>query len=184
MDQAITRAAGATLSATQPAAAAPRTWMLCLTSANHGVVGPLGATFKHAGEKHERVLVVEVPAAAGAPSDQVNLKLVTGAGAARPVGEFQGYVDGEPFVAWADRTRMPQVGDKLYAGAAPIAAQAGQVAVPEGWTLVRGGEDIQLRRADGKWCGYSPEIDSPAHRLTHEFLSAMLAAPSPAKESK
>lgn len=47
-------------------------------------------------------------------------------------------------------------------------------ALPNGWSLERGGDDIQLRRADGKWCGYSPEIDSPAHRLTHEFLSALL----------
>ena len=56
--------------------AEPRTWSILLTSANHGTVGPVGSTFPHAGEKHERVLVVEVPAAAGAPSGQVNLKLV------------------------------------------------------------------------------------------------------------
>lgn len=80
-----------------------------------------------------------------------------------------------------DAGTVPELKDRIR----DLQAQAGQVAVPEGWTLVRGGEDIQLRRADGKWCGYSPEIDSPAHRLTHEFLSAMLAAaPSPAKESK
>lgn len=75
MDQAITRAAGAMPSTMTPAAAARRAWAILLTSANHGVVGPLGSTFPHAGEKHERVVVVEVPAGAGAPSDEVNLVL-------------------------------------------------------------------------------------------------------------
>ncbi|MBD8632777.1 hypothetical protein IFT74_15540 [Oxalobacteraceae sp. CFBP 8755] len=46
------------------AARAPRTWQLCMTSENHGTVGPAGCTFSHAPEKHERVLVVEVAAAA------------------------------------------------------------------------------------------------------------------------
>jgi hypothetical protein len=55
----------------------PRTWSLCMTSENHGTVGPAGCTFSHAPEKHERVLVVEMPCPAGAPSDQVNLKLIT-----------------------------------------------------------------------------------------------------------
>lgn len=184
MDQAITRAAGATqIASPLPAATARRQWTLLLTSANHGVVGPLGSTFTHAGERFERVDVVEVPAAAGAPVDQVNLQIVRSAAPARPVGEFQGYIDGEPAVTWFDRTRMPNVGEKLYAGAAPaadgvqaltekqiddawgslpstftrgqgeqewnrenrhafaraiereVAAQAGQVAVPEGWKI-------------------------------------------------
>lgn len=122
MDQAITRAAGATqIASPLPAATARRQWTLLLTSANHGVVGPLGSTFTHAGERLERVDVVEVPAAAGAPVDQVNLQIVRSAAPARPVGEFQGYIDGEPAVTWFDRTRMPNVGEKLYAGAAPAA---------------------------------------------------------------
>jgi len=58
-------------------AGAPRTWSLCMTSENHGTVGPAGCKFTHAPEKHERVLVVEVPTPVGAPSDQVNLKLIT-----------------------------------------------------------------------------------------------------------
>lgn len=45
------------------AAGTPRTWMLCMTSENHGTVGPAGCTFSHAPDKHERVLVVEVAAA-------------------------------------------------------------------------------------------------------------------------
>jgi hypothetical protein len=64
----------------------PRTWSLCMTSENHGTVGPAGCKFSHAPEKHERVLVVEVPTAAGAPVDQVNLKLVAGPVAA-PAGQ-------------------------------------------------------------------------------------------------
>jgi len=55
----------------------PRTWSLCMTGENYGEVGPAGSAFQHRSEKHERVLVVEVPSPAGAPSDQVNLKLVT-----------------------------------------------------------------------------------------------------------
>ena len=85
MDHAITRAAGATPSITPlQTSAAARTWSILLTSENHGTVGPVGCAFPWAGEKHERVLVVEVPAAAGAPSDQVNLKLVPAPSA--PVG--------------------------------------------------------------------------------------------------
>ena len=34
-----------------------RTWSLCMTSENHGTVGPAGCKFSHAPEKHERVLV-------------------------------------------------------------------------------------------------------------------------------
>jgi hypothetical protein len=91
---------------------APRTWSLCMTSENHGTVGPAGCTFSHAPEKHERVLVVEAPA-----------------GTRAPVAEFKGYVDGQPAVTWFDRDNMPRVGTKLFAG--PAAAQAGQVAPAE-----------------------------------------------------
>jgi hypothetical protein len=67
----------------------PRYWSLCMTSENHGTVGPAGCTFSHAPDKHERVLVVEVPSPAGAPTDQVDLRLLTGTGAARlPAGEL------------------------------------------------------------------------------------------------
>ncbi|MEM8511160.1 hypothetical protein RCH14_000451 [Massilia sp. MP_M2] len=106
-------------------ASALRTWSLCMTSENHGTVGPAGCKFSHAPEKHERVLVVEVPAAAGAPVDQVNLQLV---GARRPVAEFKGYVDGQPAVTWLDRDNMPCVGTKLYA--APLEVKADQAAAP------------------------------------------------------
>lgn len=184
MDQAITRAAGATPSTTPPAAAAsrlvgefqgfvdgiepsvhwldrknmpqvgdrlfaipahaavPRSWSILLTSANHGTVGPLGSTFPHAGEHHERVVVVEVPASAGAPSDQVNLVLraapAAEAGAstvltderideiAREHWELDGR-DSENFV-YAPFARAVE---------REVAAQAGQVAATE----------LQVRRA-------------------------------------
>jgi hypothetical protein len=97
--------------------ALPRTWSLCMTSENHGTVGPAGCTFSHAPEKHERVLVVEALA-----------------GAHAPVAEFKGYVDGQPAVTWFDRDNMPRVGTKLFA--APVEGQAGQVAVQEGWISI------------------------------------------------
>jgi hypothetical protein len=89
-----------------------RFWTLCMTSENHGAVGPAGCTFSHAPEKHERVLVVEAPA-----------------GARAPVAELKGYVDGEPAVTWFDRDNMPRVGTKLFVG--PVAAQTSEAAVPD-----------------------------------------------------
>jgi hypothetical protein len=77
---------------------APRTWQPCMTSENHGTVGPAGCTFSHAPEKHERVLVLEATA-----------------GTRAPVAEFKGYVDGQPAVTWFDRDNMPPVGTKLFA---------------------------------------------------------------------
>jgi hypothetical protein len=90
----------------------PRTWSLCMTSENHGTVGPAGCTFSHAPDKHERVLVVEAPAGAHAPA-----------------AEFKGYVDGQPAVTWFDRDNMPRVGTKLFVGT--VAVQARLVAAPE-----------------------------------------------------
>lgn len=132
MDQAITRAAGATPSTITPAAAARRAWSILLTSANHGTVGPIGSTFPHAGEKHERVVVVEVPAAAGAPSDEVNLVL-----RAAPA-DFARAIERE------------------------VAAQAGQLAFPEqpteamlnaarDWSVKKYGQGIGNDAAIGCW---------------------------------
>lgn len=104
--------------------AVPRYWSLCMTSENHGTVGPAGCTFSHAPDKHERVLVVEVPTAAGAPVDQVNLQLV-GARRRRPVAEFKGYIDGQPAVTWLDRDNMPRVGTKLFS--APVESPSAPV---------------------------------------------------------
>jgi hypothetical protein len=68
-------------------AGTPRTWALCLTSENHGTVGPAGCTFSHAPEKHERVLVVEVPAAANKAAEEGGLPEL-------PHTTYNGYSDG------------------------------------------------------------------------------------------
>jgi hypothetical protein len=74
MDQAIARATGATPSTIPPQnSTAGRAWSILLTSENHGTVGPIGCTFPWAGEKHERVQVVEVVAAGAAPAPGVDM---------------------------------------------------------------------------------------------------------------
>jgi len=125
--------------------AVPRYWSLCMTSENHGTVGPAGCTFSHAPEKHERVLVVEVPAAAGAPVDQVRLQLVTSAGGQadvdRALRAAQAWMNeeymcglrmgkGEPAMSDRADTAKTECIAAILALAAPAAAQAGQVAVP------------------------------------------------------
>lgn len=118
---------GDTLFALPRQAAVPRSWSILLTSANHGTVGPLGSTFPHAGEKHERVHVMEIVEAGAPPAPGVDL-----AGLVRfdfsdldseneQFGEVAG---GAYFLAHEVEARC--------AGATPVAAQAGQVAVPEG----------------------------------------------------
>jgi hypothetical protein len=130
---------------------APRYWSLCMTSENHGTVGPAGCKFSHAPEKHERVLVVEVPAAAGAPTDQVNLQLVTSGGGQadvdRALRAAQAWANeeymcgrrmgkGEPAMSDRAEAAKSECVAAILALAAPVAAQAGHVAVPEGWKLV------------------------------------------------
>jgi hypothetical protein len=53
------------------------------------------------------------------------------------------------------------------------ATSAGEV--PAGWKLERVGDAIHITSPGGRWCGYMQEVDSPAHKLTHEFLDAVLA---------
>jgi hypothetical protein len=126
--------------------AVPRYWSLCMTSENHGTVGPAGCKFTHAPDKHERVLVVEAPAAAGAPVDQVSLQLVTSAGGQadvdRALRAAQAWVNeeymcgrrmgkGEPAMSDRAEAAKSECIAAILALAAPAAAQAGQVAVPE-----------------------------------------------------
>ncbi|WP_314435831.1 hypothetical protein [Massilia timonae] len=129
-------------------AAVPRSWSILLTSANHGTVGPLGSTFPHAGEHHERVVVVEVPAAAGAPSDQVNLVLRDASAAEAGAGNvprderaaFERHerasnlrrvgVDRDGSGGWYENPCVQSAWEGRRARA-EVAAQAGQVAVPE-----------------------------------------------------
>jgi len=102
----------------------PRSWSLLLTSENHGAVGPLGSTFPHAGEKHERVQVVEIVAAGSAPAPGVDLAgLVRFGFCDINDDEFLERPDGAYFLAHEVEARC--------ASAAPVAAQAGQVAVPD-----------------------------------------------------
>ena len=104
----------------------PRTWSLCMTSENHGTVGPAGCKFSHAPEKHERVQVVEIVAAGAPPAPSVDL-----AGLVR--FDFSG-LDGENEqfgeVAGGAYFLAHQV-EARCASAAPVAAPAGQVAVPD-----------------------------------------------------
>lgn len=138
---------GDKLYALPPRAAVPRSWSILLTSANHGVVGAAGSEFKAVPEGYERVQVMEIVEAGAAPAPGTDLG-----------GLVRIALDG---------TAIPLAG--------PVAAQAGQVAVLEGWAVERVGDAIHIKRADGRWCGYMPEI-GPAAALTFEFLAAMLAA--------
>lgn len=209
MDQAITRAAGATPS-TMPPAAAPRSWAILLTSPNHGIVRPLGHPFKDAGEHHERVVVVEVPAAAGAPSDQVNLVLRA------PLAEARIYdiAAASELGIGADEDEMAKRTAFARAIEREVAAQVGQVAVPEGFVMMprrltaeNGAKSLLLGEfkesiqmpcpeCDGEGddecltCENMGEVsrDIPVSwdniKAIYEMAVEHLAAPSPAKESK
>lgn len=222
-----------------PRAAVPRSWSILLTSANHGTVGPLGSAFPHAGERHERVQVMEIVEAGAAPAPGTDLgglvritidgTVIPLAAPPAPVAASTVLTDERINELWdetptadaetlnevrrrfaraIEREVAAQAGqvaaadcdaafDQWYAAQshqltneqvcrliwqrgwqahAKAAPAPGQVAVPEGWSVERVGDAIHIKRADGRWCGYMHEIDSPAHRLTHEFLSAMLAA--------
>ena len=204
-------------------AGTPRTWSLCMTSENHGTVGPAGCKFSHAPEKHERVQVVEIVAAGSPPAPGVDLsglmrfgfcdinddefverpdgayflahqveERVTSAPAAKPVGEFKGYVDGQPAVTWFDRDNMPRVGTKLYAE--PVAAQAGHAApseelarfCPACGSVGDVGPAYRDCCPDGNEARLIPKrLAEKCHELFKVALSTMrAAAPSPAKESK
>jgi len=59
-----------------------------------------------------------------------------------PVGEFEGYVDGEPSVQWFDRRNMPQAGAKLYILPATQAAKQEQSASSH--SIVVGGQRVSM----------------------------------------
>jgi hypothetical protein len=92
-----------------------------------------------------------VPAAAGAPVDQVNLQLVTNAGGQadvdRALRAAQAWVNeeymcgrrmgkGEPALSGRADAAKTECIAAILALAASVAAQAGQAAVPEGFVLV------------------------------------------------
>jgi hypothetical protein len=191
MDQAVTRAAGATPITTPPIAAARRSWAILLTSANHGVDGPLGSTFPHAGEKHERVVVVEVPAAAGAPSDEVNLVLRTASEAEASAGtvstderaaferQERGSnlrrvgVDRDGSGGWYENPCVQSAWEGWQARSR-IAAQAGQVAVPEGWLY----ECVQPGTDGYVWSEFFSRIEPMMQDGVRNIKPVFAAAPS------
>lgn len=115
----------------------PRMWSILLTSANHGAVGPFGSQFPHAGERHERVKVVEIIETGAPPARDADL-----AGLVRlPLTNEQIDDAWDSIPATFTRGQGEQEWDRenrrAFARAIEreVAAQAGQVAVPEGWAF-------------------------------------------------
>lgn len=155
-------------------AAVPRTWAVLLTSENHGIVGPVGHPFRHAGEKHERVQVMEVVEAGSPPAPGVDLVGLARFNFVDIDGDSEQFIEvsaGGYFLAHQVEARC--------AGATPVAAQVGQVAVPE--KLVA---DIDA---------IADELEAEAMNYEGDFADTvkgcaealrMIVSPSPAKESK
>lgn len=162
-----------------------RTWSILLTSANHGTVGPVGSTFSHAGEHHERVQVMEIVEAGAPPAPGVDLP-----------GLVRLELTNEQIAAGAivrcdhggsiGRSAAIEVWDAML-GVAPIAAQAGQVAVP----VISSYDLEKVKEAKARFV--DSLIHSGVQYRTCGALSGTLneiiahseaAAPSPAKESK
>ena len=133
-DRTLNPAYYETLAAARGIKPAPaRSWSILLTSANHGAVGPLGSTFPHAGEHHERVKVVEIVEAGAPPAPGTDLtglvrlpltnEQIDDAWDSIPATFTRGQGEQE----WNRENR------RAFARAIEreVAAQAGQVAVPE-----------------------------------------------------
>lgn len=86
---------GSKLYSLAPGATMPRTWSLLLVGENYGHVGPAGSQFSHAGERHERVQVVEVVAAGAPPAPDVDLAGLVWLDAAELMGQL------DEVYAWA-----------------------------------------------------------------------------------
>jgi len=126
-------------------AAVPRSWAVLLTSENHGTVGPVGCTFPWAGEKHERVQVVEIVEAGAAPAAGVDLAGLVRIDAADilpgSVGASTVLTD-ERIGELYEQATSYALEDDGYAGVRAfvryieleVAAQAGQVAVPDDYS--------------------------------------------------
>ena len=161
----------------------PRSWSLLLTSENHGAVGPLGSTFPHAGEKHERVQVVEIVAAGTAPAPGTDLAGLVRFDFSDLDGEneqFGEVAGGAYFLAHQVEARC--------ASAAPVAAQAGQIAVPD--EQLEWSHDLQKRLIaasedfveDERACQVMAEAACLLAALTGvraPALTAFLATPAP-----
>jgi hypothetical protein len=177
-----------------PRVAAPRTWSLCMTSENHGTVGPAGCKFSHASEKHERVSVVEVPTAAGVPVDQVNLQLVASAGRQADVDralrtaqtwaneEYMcGRRMGKSELAMSDRAdaAKTECTTAILALAAPVAVQAGQVAVPTDEVIVTALHACAIDTRPSKYGFTELQVDAtnvPGIRAVYMKIAAAMQA--------
>lgn len=151
-----------------------RSWSILLTSANHGAVGPFGSQFPHAGERHERVKVVEIVEAGAAPDPGADL-----AGLVRlPLTNEQidDVWDSLPSKFWRGQGEYEWNCEKRHAFARAIerevAAQAGQVAVPEGWTLVPTHPDQFMINA------FITEYERPGGSESGCYRAMLAAAPS------
>ena len=131
------------------AAGTPRTWALCMTSENHGTVGKAGDPFHHAPGKHERVQVVEIVAAGTPPAPDVDLAGLVRIDVTDLVGkldEVRTWACNLPIPTRGTGSAMRKVSEvKEALAAAPVAAPAGQVAVPD-WT------SVDERLPDGCYC--------------------------------
>ena len=157
-----------------------RSWAILLTSANHGTVGPLGSTFPHAGEHHERVVVVEVPAAAGAPSDEVNLVLRAAPEDFALAIEREVAAQAGQVAPVADMTKEQIVHRaivELRVFAPHELRQDGQVAVPEGWKLVPIQMTDEMRDAGN-------EITLDRGKLVASYKAMLAAAPAAPAQAK
>ena len=176
--------------------AALRTWSLCMTSENHGAVGPAGCTFSHAPEKHERVQVVEIVAAGSPPApgvDLTGLLRITIDGTVIPLAtSFAPAVastvltDERIIDLWNDTDGVSGqsfVVTFAHALIREAAAQAGQVAVPEGWKLVPIEPDMKMVAA---LAFAGDEALAIGHALIsqgviEDYRAMLAAAPSPAQ---
>lgn len=70
--------------------------------------------------------------------------------------------------------------DRHIAAHAPAGRDAQPFKLPNGWKIDKGGDDYRLRDKTGLWCGYITTHESPAHRLTRDFLADLWEAMQPA----
>jgi len=181
-------------------AAVPRSWSILLTSANHGTVGPVGSTFPHAGEKHERVQVVEIVEAGAPPAPGTDLgglvrvtidgTVIPLAASSAPVGASTVLTDERIAQIWHGGSGTDY---KAFARAIEreVAAQAGQVAVPE--AVIQAARAIRDEQAAG--CAVDPllalremardgEESLVSSRLLVNLLESLAAAPAAPAQAK
>jgi len=162
-----------------------RSWSILLTSANHGTVGPVGSTFPHAGEHHERVQVMEIVEAGSPPAPGVDLGGLVRLDASDilpgSVGASTALTDERIVQLWEiSAHQSAQAGsNKFYdvfarAIEREVAAQAGQVAAPKAELMA------ELRR----WSGDDPGYAAHLIRAAIAEIERLAAAPSAPAQAK